>query len=215
MPSAPAWMTTYGDMVTLLLTFFVLMLTFSTIDKEKFSMVANSLEGALSILDGSDSILEGKVDVNRRLEIFDDVKELESLAGELGYSDDISVEVTEDGMLINIGDRVLFGIGEARLKEEAYPILSLVAAKLAHSVKEMIVSGHTDNIPMTSGKFRNNWDLSTSRALSVVEYFIAETRLPAEMLAATGYAEFRPIALNDTPQGRRKNRRVEILVTWR
>ena len=215
MPSSPGWMTTYGDMVTLLLTFFVLLLTFSTIDQEKFSMVANSLQGALSILDGSDAILEGKVDVDRRMEIFEQVKELEAMAAELGFSEDIQTEVTETGILINIGDRVLFDLGEANLKEQAYPVLNLVATTLRESAREVYVSGHTDNIPITSGKFRNNWDLSTSRALSVVEFFIEESHLSPEILAAAGYSEFHPIANNETPANRRKNRRVEILVTWR
>ena len=215
MPSAPGWMTTYGDMVTLLLTFFVLLLTFSTIDQKKFSIVANSLQGALSILDGSDAILEGKVDVDRRMEIFEQVKELEAMAAELGFSEDIQTEVTETGILINIGDRVLFDLGEANLKEQAFPVLNLVATTLRESAREVYVSGHTDNIPITSGKFRNNWDLSTSRALSVVEFFIEESHLSPEILAAAGYSEFHPIANNETPANRRKNRRVEILVTWR
>jgi len=214
MPSSPGWMTTYADMVTLLLTFFVLLLSFASIDKVKFSLVSNSLQGALSILKGTDSILEGKVDISRRMEIFNEMKQLESVAADMGYEDAIQVEVTETGMLVNIGDRVLFGLGEASLKPEAFPVLELVAQKLRDSAKEVFVSGHTDNVPITSGKFRNNWELSSARALSVVEYFISDCNVPPDILAATGYSEFHPIAPNDSAPNRRKNRRVEILITW-
>ncbi len=215
MPTSPGWMTTYGDMVTLLLTFFVLLLSFSAVDAKKFSMVANSLQGALSILQGSDAILEGKVDVDRRLAIYEQVKDLETKASELGFGDDINVEVTETGVLLNIGDRVLFDLGQAQLREQAFPILDLVANKLLmDDVGEVFVSGHTDNVPMTSGHYRNNWELSSARALSVVEYFIDDCNVPPNILAAAGYSEYHPIAPNDTPDNRRKNRRVEILVTW-
>ncbi|MDP8237822.1 MAG: flagellar motor protein MotB [Candidatus Hatepunaea meridiana] len=222
-PSAPFWMVTYGDMVTLLLTFFILLISFSNLDEVKFEKAAHSLKGALGVLDSyesqqvsnvsSDSFSE--VDLLRRSEIYESVTELEKIAKDMGFEEDISIQINENGLLIRLGDRVLFDLGKAYLKPEAFPVLDIVGKTIKIEAKEVIVGGHTDNVPIKTGKFPSNWELSTARALSVVKYLTEKPGVSPEVLAATGYSEFRPVETNESQEGRGKNRRVEFLITWK
>ncbi len=220
-PSSPAWMLTYGDMVTLLLTFFVLLLSFATFDLGKFNEVANSLTGALGILKGETSIVKNRslqvteVDRQRKLDILDVIRQLNRLAYEKGFQNDISSEITATGMLIRMGNRVLFDVGKAELKPEAYPILDLVGETIKKRAKEVLVSGHTDNTPIHTPDFPSNWELSVARALTVVKYLINHAHVPPEILAATGYGEYRPLVPNTNSANRQRNRRVEFLITWK
>jgi len=219
-PSAPFWMVTYGDMVTLLLTFFILLISFANLDEVKFEQAAHSLKGALGILEKNTSQLKSNAidvseeDLLHRADIYESVMEVNRIASKLGFEDDISIEPGETGLLIQMGDRVLFDPGKADLKPEAFPILDIVGKTIREKAKEVLVAGHTDNVPIKTIQFPSNWELSTSRALSVVRYLIDETEVPPRFLAATGYSEFRPLKPNDSPESRQKNRRVELLVTW-
>ncbi|RKY53073.1 MAG: hypothetical protein DRP92_04290 [Candidatus Neomarinimicrobiota bacterium] len=221
-PSSPHWMTTYSDMVTLLLTFFVLLVSFSTIDKVMFDRAMLSVRGALGVLRRNVSMLssptvpkESMLDQRRRAALYRNINAMKELAKAMGYEKDISVEMTTTGFLIRMGSRVLFDLGSADLKPEAYPILQLVGEVLKEDVAEVVVCGHTDNLPIRSGKYPSNWELSTARALSVVKYLINKVGVPPEILVAAGYSEYRPLVPNTSEENRQKNRRVEFLVTWR
>ncbi len=220
-PSSPAWMTTFSDMMTLLLTFFVLLLSFSNMDEIKFAMAAKSLRGALGVLNASpsprpvNSTSPQPEDILERKELYESVLSLEKKAKELGIENEMNIDFNENGILIQLGDRVLFDLGKSELKPEAYPILNLVAKIIREKAENVLVSGHTDNVPINSPRFPSNWELSTSRAVNVVRYMIGEAGVPAEMLGATGYSEFRPVVPNITPENRGRNRRVEFLVTWK
>ncbi len=221
MPSSPGWMVTYGDMVTLLLCFFVLLISYSNVDTKKFSMAIYSLQGALSVFDKNVSVISqksmgvSKIDEVRRAEIRRSITEMEQIVNELGYEQDISIKETEGGMLIRMGNRVLFDLGKADLKPEALPLLDVVGNTIGKSVGEVLVCGNTDNLPITTGKFPSNWELSTARALSVVKYLIDVVQVTPDVFGAVGYSEYRPIVPNDSPENRQKNRRVEFLVTWK
>lgn len=218
---APSWMVTYGDMVTLLLTFFVLLLSFASLDETKFGEAVSSLKGAFGILERYRSILKNQSislseeEILNRMNIYNSVIELQTMAKKLGYEDAINIDVTDKGMLIRLGNRVLFDLGKAQLRPEAYPVLDLVAETIRNSSREVQVSGHTDNIPISVVEFPSNWELSTARATNVVRYLISQANVPPEILAATGYSEYRPIVDNDTPAHRQENRRVEFLITWK
>jgi chemotaxis protein MotB len=220
-PSAPFWMVTYGDMVTLLLTFFVLLLSFAKLDDIKFEEVASSLRGALGILERYQSILQNRSadisteNMQRRLDIYESMTQLKKMAEELGYEDDIVIEASDEGILIRMGNKVLFDLGKAVLRPEAKPILDIVGQTIRNRAQEVLVAGHTDNIPINSPLYPSNWELSTARAVTVVKYLIQEASVPPQVLAATGYSEFRPLVPNDSPENRQKNRRVEFLVTWK
>ena len=221
-PTAPFWMVTYADMVTLLLTFFILLLSFSIIDDVKFEQAAHSLKGALGVLDKyehsqkiySEGDSHSEVDMLRRSEIYESVSELETKAKEMGFENDLSIEINHNGLLIRMGDRILFDLGKDQLKPDSFPVLDIVGKTIKAQAKEVLVGGHTDNAPIKTTKFPSNWELSSARALSVVRNLIDKSSVSPNVLAATGYSEFRPIETNDSPEGRQKNRRVEFLITW-
>ncbi len=222
-PSAPLWIATYGDMVTLLLTFFVLLFSFTSLDKHKFEQVAGSLRGALGVMHESlpyQGAAPGPVggvdfDLLRRSEIYESVESLRDALAEFTRDGSINIEATESGILIQMGDKILFDQGKAVLKPKAKDILSIVGNSIREQASEIQVAGHTDNVPIHTKEFPSNWELSTARALSVVRYLVDEVHVPPQTLAAVGYGEYRPIAPNLTEEQRQINRRVEFLVTWK
>ncbi len=220
-PSAPFWMTTYADMVTLLFAFFVLLLSFANMDEVKFEEAAHSLKGALGVLKRHESITNQKhiqvtdEEMNRRMDIYKSMVALDEMAEDLDMQDNISIEATDRGMLIKMGDQVLFSKGEATLKIAASPILDMIGKSIKGQAGEVLIGGHTDNTPIKSVRFPSNWELSTARALSVVRYLIDMAGVSPEILAAVGYGEFRPVAPNVSLENMKKNRRVEFLVTWK
>ena len=122
----------------------------------------------------------------------------------------LKVEIRENRMIIALGDKILFDPGKTDLKQEGKDALTQVTAVLKDlQNRNFQVAGHTDNIPIKSKKFRSNWDLSTARAVEVVNFMIA-SGLEPKRLSAAGYADTSPIAPNDTPENKAKNRRIEI-----
>ncbi len=117
--------------------------------------------------------------------------------------------------VIRIGEKILFDTGKAIIKKEAYPVLSSIAKKVVKMMKEgnynqIRVEGHTDNVPIRYANYDSNWELSTARALSVVEFFIDKYKFSPDQLQAMGYGEYKPLVSNDSPENRARNRRVEI-----
>lgn len=222
---SPEWMTTYGDMVTLLLCFFVLLFSFSSIDAQKFKAIMNSFRGGTGVLTGgqtlnSDMEYEGKLQgIIESDEEELAIIELQGIATDLtdylrtnGFEEQVSVEYTDNYVKLNFLDGVLFDPGKATLKEDAIQILDTVGTKLLEYSKNRIkIEGHTDTVPMHSLQFPNNWYLSAARAITVAEYYI-DKGIDPKRLSAEGFGEYSPIASNDTPEGRMKNRRIEIKI---
>jgi len=125
-----------------------------------------------------------------------------------------NLEVKEDarGIVINLADKVLFETGKADLSPAAMQILDDLSPILLSSGKHIKVEGHTDNVPINTDKFPSNWQLSTARATSVIMYWLVKHPGASDLLSASGYGEHRPVASNDTPEGKAKNRRVEIII---
>ena len=221
MPGAPFWMTTYGDMVTLLLTFFILMFAMSTINEQKFMQAANSLAAALGVLPkdvgliGEVSPAIGTTGIAReQIDIVESMEQIAEIFQEEALQDLASIEVTGPGeVLIRMGDKVLFSPGESELKPQAIRVLAGIANSIQEKTETVYIEGHTDNVPISTPEFPSNWELSTSRALSVVR-LLEEAGIPPEQLAAVGHSQYTPITSNDTPEGRAKNRRVELWITW-
>ncbi|MGE5473500.1 MAG: OmpA family protein [Ignavibacteriales bacterium] len=223
------WLLTYSDLITLLLTFFVILYSISQQDAAKFQAVAESLSGALSgtkevvgespgisqiqgnsgfHLDVSNADKE-KAEQNKLKEI---KKKVEELAKKEGLQSSISVTLEERGVAIRIVDRVLFNSGYADLTPQADKLLRSIGKILYTSQGQYIrIEGHTDNVPIT-GRFASNWELSSSRATNVLRLFIDKSGINPKILSAVGYGEYRPIATNVTEDGRSKNRRVEIVI---
>lgn len=224
-PSAPFWMTTFSDMVTLLLVFFILILSFSTIELEKFKGAMSSMKGALGVMPEHQAVYE-KIKMNPYdntktqtfergfLEKLEMIKEFEEMIERENLAEMIEVEITESGVQVRLGDRLLFDEGEADLKPAALKVLDGIAELLEKDFETLYVEGHTDNLPINTKEFPSNWELSTARALRVVKYFYQVRHVDATKLAAVGHGEHRPLVPNTTRENRARNRRVEISIKW-
>lgn len=226
---APEWMATFSDLMTLLLCFFVLLFAFSTIDQRKFTAVMKSFTGSAGVLSGgktidpdqyiNDKALD-KDKVTKQLEEMEDFKklkdELEVFLEENKMQDNILVDLDARGLLLRFKDNVLFDSGYARLKPTSTQSLRFLADLLKQNEfleKHIRVEGHTDGDPIRrSNKFATNWELSVTRASNVVRFFIEETGIKPDRLSASGYAEYHPVAPNDTKENKAKNRRVDVVI---
>ena len=225
------WLGTYGDMVTLLLCFFVLMFASSTQDAEKFAQIAASFshnkivimpqqqQGMLTALgNGIVQMPEARGESNKEYE--ETQKELKQMAeqfktyfAENNLEDKIEVEQNDRYITLNFKDGILFESGSSDLKPEAINILSKVADELLKYPDNNIkIEGHTDNRPINTARFPNNWYLSAARAISVATYFTDYKGFAPTKISTEGYGEYKPKVPNDTPENRSINRMVEIKV---
>ena len=217
---SPAYMTTYGDMMTLLLTFFVLMLSFSSIREAKFRRAMGSLKGALGVLPHEQSIIKPeRVPIPQltnlqESEIEESIVKLEDILSDQQLRETVRLQISDRGMTITIDDPVMFESGDAGLRPKAYPILTRVASLARGWPNTIRIEGHTDSDPIRTEKFPSNWELSTARALSVLHFFQDDAGFDPIDLVAIGRGEFDPIALNDTPENKAKNRRIEIHIEY-
>lgn len=199
------WLVTYGDMMTLLMTFFVLLFSMSTIDPVKLEQFSDSVGQAL-----------GKKTKAKKYSLAEIYSDVVKVIEEENLQDQIQVETSERGVAIKIPSEISFGIGSADLNPRIYPILNKFEDMMKKSTYPIAIEGHTDNVPIRSAMFPSNWELSAARAAQVVRYYIARG-IPPERFQAIGYADTRPRApgatiaeANATPERMAMNRRVEI-----
>lgn len=217
---APGWMVTYGDLMSLLLTFFVLLVSFSSIQESKFLQALGSLKGALGVLPKYEStvfrqyILMPRLNRRERVRVTMLMKKLRQALEEKKLQKHVKLNVKENGILIRIDAPVLFDLGKANLKPEIYPILDKIVELTMGWPNEIRIEGHTDNLPIHTKEFPSNWELSAARAISVLRYFVSKG-VPSSRLSAVGYGEFHPLVPNTSPENRAKNRRVEIYILYK
>lgn len=225
---APEYMSTYGDLVTLLMCFFVLLFAMSSTDAQKFEALMVSFQGSAGILPGGTSMsesrmqFEGMPEKNQssaqtvKLESMEKLKEeLQKEVGKGKLSKDVQMEIEVRGLVIRLPDNVLFDSGSAEIKTEALTSLNTIGQVLnrkEYGSSMIRVEGHTDNVPINSFRYPSNWELSTARSTNVIKYLIASIKMNSERLSASGYGEYHPIASNADATGRSKNRRVDIVV---
>ncbi len=215
---APDWMVTYGDLMSLLLTFFVLLVSFSSIELTKFRQAMGSLKGALGVLPKEQSIMWQKEPLLPQLTDFQQkrvqkvISEMRNMIKQNGLENDVTLESSAKGILVRIESPVLFNLGQAELKEQSYAILNKIVEMTQDWPNSIRIEGHTDNLPIHTLEFPSNWELSTARALSVLRFFLDNGHIEPYRLAAVGYGEYHPLVPNDTPENRTKNRRVEIYI---
>jgi chemotaxis protein MotB len=221
---APAYMLTWGDMCTLLLCFFVMLLAMSTIDPAKFNVAASSFQNAFSgVLESFPSVVitqdvliprMGGNEQNKRLAI-DATRRIRKAVKSENLDDAIKVKVTETGLAVKVADPIGFDIGDAEIKPELLSVLGQIA-DIIGSVKgtQVRVEGHTDDVPIHTREFPSNWELSASRALNVVKYLASRGNIDPARLSAIGYGEYRPLVPNTSEKNRMLNRRIEIFVDY-
>ncbi len=192
------WLITYSDMVTLLLSFFLLMYSFSVMTEERQQQLVDELR----------TVSENKIVRERPRE------DLEKAAREIAaqfQKDQAFVENTETEVTVGLSSEVTFASGDDALSDRGRAALEKAAGILAKLPNTIRIEGHTDSIPMRGGRFSSNWHLSAARAQSVVRLLIA-SGVDARRMQVVGYGDVRPRAVNDTPEGRAQNRRIEIKI---
>lgn len=242
---SPAWIVTFADLATLLLTFFILLLSFAEMDVEKYRAMANSMSvalgGAPTLTDSlggrpvsviatepapptaaepsvelQPELIDERADGEAPTKISGGIIDLASaLIQELETevaSGDLSVNYDEEQVIIRFAEDAAFRSGEAQIKPEMIPIIERVVEVLSYCSGDVLVAGYTDDRPISSGRYRSNWDLSAARAVSVVHELVLNRDVPAERVVAAGRAETNPLVSNDTPENRARNRRVEIAI---
>ena len=221
---APLWMVTWADMVSLLLCFFVMLLTMTTFDEAKFNAIAASFHNAFSgVLEAFPTVLitkdmhiprMGGDQQNKRMAI-DAASKVRSAVEEAQMGEAIKVQVTESGIAIKIADPIGFASGSADLQPHLHKVLSDIALIINQAPGSQIrVEGHTDNVPISTARFPSNWELSAARALSVVRHMSRAGGIDPARMSAIGYGEYRPLLPNTTAENRSANRRIEIYVDY-
>ncbi len=243
--STPAWIVTFADLATLLLTFFILLLSFAEMDVDKYRAMANSMAVALgssnvvgqdvggspitliesdtvSLPEPSDSqavepeFIDERAEAETATKIPGGVIDLASrLVGELESevaSNALNINYDKEQVVIRFSEEATFRSGAADIKPEMIPIIERVVGVLADCPGNVFVSGFTDDRPISSDRFRSNWDLSAARAVSVVHELVLNRQVPADRVVAAGRAETNPLAPNNSPENRALNRRVEIAI---
>lgn len=231
-PGAPAWMVTFADLMALMMTFFVLLYSFSSIDETKYREIARSMAsgfggvlrttqtppantvGPTSVIpppmrraSRAKSTARKKGGAEQDLE-----KELRaSLASEIAEGI-IAVETSGSNVVIRFPDEIAFPSGSDEISDAIMPILERVTNALQEAPGLIMVSGHTDDRPIQSEKFRSNWSLSTDRAVTVIQRLEELGTIDSSRISAVGYGDTRPLAPNDSPENRARNRRVEIAI---
>ena len=260
-PGLPAWQGTFGDLMNLLLCFFVLLFSMASMDAAKFEEVAASFSSAFSIFSGGEMAIGkgaligdgvsqltelssyitsmglaqagddadeerdavGENDEEKLKEAMEEMQmeasqelaeQIEEALEEGDIENVVSLNYTSQYVELTIQGSILFDSGKVDIKEDAIPVIDKIGQILeTYAGGTVEIEGHTDNVPMSGGgKYSNNDELSSGRALSVFNYLVENTNLDPAKLLHTGRGEYDPIADNSTDEGRARNRRVEIKI---
>jgi len=218
-----AYMTSYSDLMSLLLCFFVLLFALSSLDPGKFDLAASSFQQAfngvltsLPTVPIHQEVIRPRLggDAQNKRIAADAAARLREVAERENLQDAIKVQVTDSGIAVQLSDRVSFASGSDRLLPDFTVILEELV-RMANDIpgREIRIEGHTDNVPIRTARFPSNWELSAARAVAVLRYLYTSGVDPAR-LSAVGYGEFRPIASNETDAGRRENRRIVVYLEY-
>lgn len=247
---SPAWMATFSDLMNLLLCFFVLLFSMSSVDAAKFEMVVASLRSSFSVLPAGGSSLQSGQLVNAGVsqlenfsvyfeqseatekpkdpgesepqEAFEEemLEEMEKMAQEIaeqvqqnGIQNQVEVDFNAQYVLLTLNGALLFDSGVGEIREDALPLIDKIGAILSNYDSNIIeIEGHTDNVPISNDRYPNNNVLSMFRALNVADHIRENTSLDPALIKSSGRGEYVPVADNTIPEGRARNRRVEIKI---
>lgn len=179
------------------------------VQREQAATIQSLSNEIARLNDELDKVIRSREDLAKAKEALE-----AKLKDELG-SGDFSLAMQDRGLVLTVQDKVLFDSGKAELKDSSRKVLSKIAKILEEKVRthEVLIEGHTDNVPIRYSGWKSNWELSTGRATEVVHFFIDAGGLDPARFAAVGYGEFHPLAPNDSADGRAINRRVEIVIS--
>ena len=216
---APAWMVTFADLMTLLLTFFVLLLSMSTLDNQRIKLALGSLRGALGVLDGGGQPREGRKEIAKtpkvaqgEMKLMTNLETFKEKQKTKVSNDFIQIGHKDNKVFISIDDSLLFPPGGVEILPTAFPFLDDLSAVLSESQANIEFTGHTDNSE-PGGGYESNWEVGAARALAMLLYVQDSGEIEGKRLKAGTHGEFLPKYSNESPGGRAGNRRVEILLT--
>lgn len=208
--SPDRWVVSYADFITLLFALFTTLYAISVVDTQKLGKFVNSLNAAL----GTETSIQSSTvipELGKPSQISERIEsELRGVVG--SFSRDLNVRRDERGVIVSLGDSSLFASGSVEIKESSLKVMAELSLILKGIPNKVLIEGHTDNLPVRSSRYRSNWEISTLRAVSVLRLFIEKFGLPPERFIVAGYGEYKPLRENTTPEGRAKNRRVDIVI---
>lgn len=236
-----SWLLPYADLLTLLLALFIVLFASSAVDAQKFQAISKAFSSALTggtgVLEfpnplpqeqmGSEDDDEDSekkepkgLDIDEELLLEADQKELAKMQHKVNsyieqknLTGKLKTSLTDEGLLVSIRDNVLFAPGSADVRKNDIKIANEISELLVmEPPRNIIISGHTDNVPIGNAPFESNWELSVMRAINFMKIVLKNDKLDPSMFSAKGFGEFQPVASNDTSEGKEKNRRVEILI---
>lgn len=217
------WMVTFSDLITLLLTFFVLLLTMCSLEAGKVEQFQAACSEAMGVLlEGKFSEVQERIITSSKRQIDEQALRMENILKQFSgiktmlISEDeggrLKFKELERGLSIVMKNDLLFNSGKSEINPEGISVLRDIGSKFENFEGKVIVEGHTDNISISTEKFPSNWELSISRAVNIVRFLAEEVGVKPMKMSAVGYADTKPVVSNDTPENRRRNRRVEIIL---
>jgi chemotaxis protein MotB len=220
----PRWLLSYADMITLLLAFFVALVSYANTDLEAFKDLLASMRDAFGADKTGDGYLQKRdsnkadpIEVRNTLKVpltsreQDALKIVKQFVLQKRLNREVEVITADDGITVRLKDRLVFDVGSDRINQSILPVLDRLAA-LAHAFPEgLSIEGHTDNTPIHTDRFPSNWELSVARAAAVLRYVQRDHPLPSKNIRVVGLADNMPLAPNTNDENRARNRRVEFV----
>jgi chemotaxis protein MotB len=231
------WLVSYADFITLLFAFFVVLYASAQVDRKRMNQLSAAIQAGfqqmavfnnaatsethtaitlapdrvtLESLERLSVANQDKASIERMLDtIQSELRDLDLPA------DLVSVRPATDGVVVSLREVGFFDSGSAHMRTQAAPLFAQIASLIADQRCQLRIEGHTDNMPIHNAAFNSNWELSTARATEVIRLLVTQYGFNPQDLSAAGYAEFHPIASNDTAEGRSANRRIDIVVLTR
>ena len=225
-----SWLIPYADILTLLLALFIVLFSMSTVDQQKLEQMAQVFN---QIFDGGTNFMDNPspIDVpitpnntneteEQSSAYIEDQKALSEIKASVdeyiavnALEKQFVTKLTDEGLLVTIRENILFDMGKAEVKSEYRQIAEDISDLLVFDPpRNVVITGHTDNIPISSSVFSSNWELSVMRSVNFLKILVSKGTIDPLYFSAKGYGEFKPVASNDTVEGRSKNRRVEVLI---
>lgn len=236
------WLVSYADFITLLFAVFVTLYAMSQSDKKKAEEVMQSIQqsfgmiqsGApspkMNVLPSSQlniapnirpeiSVTPGSRSSRSQFKVRADEKDFRQIKSSIdaylvkqGAQSKVTLTITRRGLIVSLKEAGFFDSGQALIKPSAYELINTIAEVMTQYNNPLRLEGHTDNVPISTSQFPSNWELSTARAVNGLKYLIRNFDVDPDRISAAGYGEFRPLADNATPEGRAKNRRVDLVM---
>lgn len=235
------WLVSYGDFLTLLFAVFVVLYAMGQSDKKKVEEVMQSIQQSFGMSTAGNApkinvipsrpveliptikpemsvtpsarAIRGQGKTRAEEKDFRQIKSsIEAYLIKQGAQNKVSLNITRRGLIVSLKEAGFFESGQAQIKPSAYELINTIAEAMTQYNNPLRVEGHTDNVPISTSQFPSNWELSTARASNGLKYILQHFQVDPGKISATGYGEFRPIAENDTSEGRAKNRRVDIVM---